>query len=310
MSELQKGIKGFLNKIVTYEVTEENARKALEEFREILIRNDVAVEVADYVCNYVARRARGQRLKRFSDLKKAIRTPAKAAIKEILEKNPRIDVLELLNHRKKTDKRDPLVILFLGINGTGKTTTVAKMAYLLKQAHYRVVLAAADTYRSGAQEQLKEHASRLKIKLIQGKYGGDAAAVAFDAIEHAKSKYFDVVLIDTAGRMATNRDLMGEMQKIKRVTQPDVTFLVVDALSGNDAAAQAKEFHDKVGIDGVILTKMDADARGGAALSISYITGGKPICYVGVGQEYKDLEPFDVDVFVNKLFGLKIKKKK
>ncbi len=309
MSELQKGIKGFLNKIVTYEVTEENARKALKEFREILIRNDVAVEVADYICNYVAKRAKGKRLKRFSDLKKAIRIPAKHAIKEILEKSTRIDLIELLETRKKNGNREPLITLFLGINGTGKTTTVAKVAYMLKQAHYRVVLAAADTYRSGAQEQLRVHAERLKIKLIQGKYGGDAAAVAFDAIEHAKSKYFDAVLIDTAGRMATNRDLMGEMQKIKRVALPDVTFLVVDALSGNDAAKQAQEFNEKVGIDGVILTKMDADARGGAALSISHVTGGKPICYVGIGQEYKDLEPFDVDVFVNKLFGLKIKKK-
>ncbi len=309
MSELQKGIKSFLNKIVTYEVTEENALKALTEFREILIKNDVAVEVADYICNHVAKKVKGQRLKRFNDLKKAIRVPAKHAVRKILEKSPRIDLLDLLAERKQKGNKDPLVVLFLGINGTGKTTTVAKMAYLLKNAHYRVVLAAADTYRSGAQEQLREHAQRLKIKLIQGKYGGDAAAVAFDAIEHAKSKYFDAVLIDTAGRMATNRDLMGEMQKIKRVSQPDVTFLVVDALSGNDAAQQAREFNDKVGIDGVILTKMDADARGGAALSITHVTGGKPICYIGVGQDYQDLRPFDVDVFANKLFGLKVKKK-
>ena len=167
----------------------------------------------------------------------------------------------------------------------------------------RVILAASDTFRSGAQEQLKFHADKIGVKIILGRYGSDSAAVAVDAIEHAKSKYADVVIIDTSGRMAINKDLMEEMKKIKRVANPDYTILVVDALAGNDATKQAEEFHKTISLDGVILAKMDADARGGALISVTHTTGGVPVLFLGTGQTYKDLELFEPRKFIQKILS-------
>jgi fused signal recognition particle receptor len=158
----------------------------------------------------------------------------------------------------------------------------------------------AETNRAGAIEQLEEHGRRLGVKVIRHRYGSDAAAVGFDAVEHAKARGVDVVLIDTAGRMQTNRNLMDELQKMKRVVQPDLTIMILDSLIGNDATEQATTFNDQVGFDAAVLTKVDADAKGGSSLSVSYLTG-KPVIYVGVGQEYKDLQPFDVEWFAERL---------
>ncbi|MCK4400465.1 signal recognition particle-docking protein FtsY, partial [Candidatus Bathyarchaeota archaeon] len=194
----------------------------------------------------------------------------------------------------------PFVVMFVGINGTGKTTTIAKMSRLLMDEGFTVVLASADTYRAGAIEQLEEHGRRLGVRVIRHRYGSDAAAVGFDAVEHAKAQGVDVVLIDTAGRMQTNRNLMDELQKMKRVVQPDLTIMILDSLIGNDATEQAMTFNEQVGFDAAVLTKVDADARGGSSLSVSYLTG-KPVIYVGVGQEYKDLQPFDVEWFAERL---------
>jgi fused signal recognition particle receptor len=211
---------------------------------------------------------------------------------------------ELVEKRKKINSlqsKNPIVIVFLGINGTGKTTSIAKLAYKLKKRKLRVILAASDTFRSGAQEQLKSHADTIGVKIISGRYGSDSAAVAFDAIAHAKAKYADVVIVDTSGRMAINKDLMEEMKKIKRVTNPDYTILVVDALAGNDATKQAVEFHKAISLDGVILAKMDADAKGGALISVTYATKGVPILYLGTGQKYDDLDLFDPKLYLKKL---------
>jgi fused signal recognition particle receptor len=194
----------------------------------------------------------------------------------------------------------PYVILFVGINGTGKTTTIAKVTKLLQDNCHSVVLASGDTYRAGAIEQLEEHARRLGVRVIKHRYGSDAAAVSFDAVQHARAQGIDAVLIDTAGRMHTNRNLMDELEKIKRVVQPDLTVMVLDALIGNDAIDQAETFNRHIGFDAAILTKVDADAKGGSSLSISYVTG-KPVIYVGVGQEYGDLERFDARWFAEKI---------
>jgi fused signal recognition particle receptor len=167
---------------------------------------------------------------------------------------------------------------------------------------HTVVLASGDTYRAGAIEQLEEHARRLGVRVIKHKYGSDAAAVSFDAVQHAKAQGIDAVLIDTAGRMQTNRNLMDELQKIKRVVQPDLTVMVLDSLIGNDAVDQAQTFNEIVGFDAAILTKVDADAKGGSSLSVAYLTG-KPIIYVGVGQEYRDLQPFDAEWFAEKILS-------
>jgi fused signal recognition particle receptor len=186
----------------------------------------------------------------------------------------------------------------VGINGTGKTTTIAKVAQYIMDKGYSVVFAAGDTYRAGSIEQLEEHARRLGIRIIKHKYGGDPAAVAYDAISHAKAHGVNVVLIDTAGRMQTNQNLMNELAKVKRVVQPDLTVLTLDSLIGNDAVMQAEEFHKSIGVDATILTKVDADVKGGSALSVTYVTQ-KPILFIGVGQTYKDLELFNPEKFVN-----------
>ena len=295
----------FLRKVSTYEINEKNIRKAIREFELLLISNDVSLKVAKQISSKLTTEMLGKRAKRFSDLSRMIPVFAKPIILEIISPIKPLNLVEVLkNHQKisiQTNIKRPLVFLFIGINGTGKTTSIAKISYLVKKEGFRVVLAASDTFRSGAQEQLKIHADRIGVKLIQGKYGSDSAAVAYDAIAHAKAKYADVVMIDTSGRMAVNRDLMEEMKKIHRVTNPDYTILVVDALAGNDATEQAKDFHKEISLNGIILAKMDADARGGALISVTFATGGVPILYLGTGQKYTDLEPFRPRKYVDQL---------
>ena len=189
----------------------------------------------------------------------------------------------------------------MGINGTGKTTSLAKVANLLKNSKFSLAIAAADTFRAGAIEQLREHANRLNLKIIAQNYGSDPAAVAKDAVLYAKSHKVDCVLVDTAGRMQTSSNLMEQIAKITKVVQPDLKIFVGDSLAGNDTVSQAREFHKHVQFDGSILTKSDADARGGAALSIVNVTS-TPILYVGVGQEYDDLIPFDKNTFLENVF--------
>ena len=207
-----------------------------------------------------------------------------------------INLIEKIKEKKQ--KKEPFSLLFVGINGTGKTTTIAKVANLLRKNQYSVVLAGADTYRAGSIEQLEEHANRLSLRVIKHDYGGDPAAVAYDSINHAKAHGINVVLIDTAGRMQTNQNLMNELSKIKRVVSPDLTVLTIDSLIGNDAFLQAEEFHNSIGVDATILTKADADVKGGSALSVTYVTK-KPILFIGVGQNYDDLEFFIPKNFVN-----------
>lgn len=198
--------------------------------------------------------------------------------------------------------RKPVVIMFVGVNGSGKTLAIGKIAYLLKKQGKSCVMAAGDTFRAGAIEQLEVHANNLDVKIIKHGPGADPAAVAYDAIEHAKAKHKDVVLLDTAGRMQTNVNLMDEMAKIKRVAKPDMIIFVGDALAGNDAVEQAKRFNEVVGVDGVILTKVDTDAKGGSALSVAY-TIGKPLLFIGMGQRYKDQISFDPQWMIDNIFG-------
>ncbi|MFW9903412.1 MAG: signal recognition particle-docking protein FtsY [Candidatus Thorarchaeota archaeon] len=305
MSSLKKGVEKFLTKVSTYEINEKNIRKAIREFELLLIANDVSLKVAKQISKKLTVMMLGKRAKRFSDLSKIIPVYAKSIILDLITPKEPFNLIEVLEKRKiqstNRTSKEPIKLLFLGINGTGKTTSIAKIAYLLKKEGFHVVLAASDTFRSGAQEQLEIHANRLGVKLIKGKYGSDSAAVAYDAIAHAKAKYADVVLIDTSGRMAVNRDLMEEMKKIHRVTNPDYTILVVDALTGNDATEQAVDFNKEIPLNGIILAKMDADARGGALLSVTHATDGVPILFIGNGQEYKDLDLFQPEKYVNEL---------
>ena len=200
----------------------------------------------------------------------------------------------------KSKKGKPYVIAFFGINGSGKTTSIAKLASMLKEKNISCVLAAGDTFRAASIEQLQLHADKVGVKLIRHTYGSDPAAVAFDAIKHAKAKGIDAVLIDTAGRMHSNQNLIDEMKKIIRVAKPDLKIFVGESITGNDCVEQAKTFNEAVGIDGIILAKADIDEKGGAAVSVSYITK-KPILYLGVGQEYDDLQEFEPEVVVKGL---------
>ena len=302
MSLFKSGLKSFVQKLKTTEINDKNIDKSMKEFRLLLIKNSVGSEVANHIIQSTKEKMIGQRAERFSNMRNLIIEPLKETILEIITPKEEIDILKILEQRRKDGITKPLIILFLGINGTGKTTTIAKFAYLLNKEKYRIVIAAADTFRSGAQEQIKEHADRLKIKCIEGKYGADPSSIAFDAIQHANARNLHVVLIDTAGRMAVNHDLIGEMKKIKRIAEPDITFYIGDALTGNDAVNQARDFDREIGINGTILCKMDADEKSGAVISVTYATNGKPIVYAGIGQSYKDLERFDPKKFVQGLF--------
>jgi fused signal recognition particle receptor len=229
------------------------------------------------------------------DRKKIVEENLRQVLLEVMLTNNQIDLQKKAEGKRK--KGEPFVLLFVGINGTGKTTTIAKVAQFLRDKGYSVVLACSDTYRAGSIEQLEEHAKRLGMRIIKHKYGADPGAVAYDAVSHAKAHGINVVLIDTAGRMQTNQNLMNELEKVKRVVTPDLTVLTVDSLTGNDAVMQAEEFHKCVGIDATILTKVDADVKGGSALSVTYVTQ-KPILFIGTGQTYKDLEVFNPEKFV------------
>ncbi len=305
MSSLRKGVGSLRKKLSTYEINEKNIKDAIRDFRRLLISNDVSIDVAEQISKKLTKNMMGKRAQRFSDLSKLLLEMANPILLDIISPKQKINLIEeIVEKRKKGDvvrSKNPIVILFLGINGTGKTTSIAKLAYRFKKKKLRVILAASDTFRSGAQEQLKSHANTIGVKIITGKYGSDSAAVAFDAIAHAKAKYSDVVIVDTSGRMAINKDLMEEMKKIKRITNPDYTILVVDALAGNDATKQAVEFHKAITIDGVILAKMDADAKGGALISVTYATEGVPILFLGTGQKYDDLDLFDPELYLKKL---------
>jgi len=292
---LKSGLSSLVNKITTTELKTENLRPILSDFKLTLIENDVALPVAERICEELEKRLNGIQIKRLEDKRKIVEQNLREVLLKVMSTNEKIDFLKAVEEKRR--KNEPFVVLFVGINGTGKTTTIAKVAYLLNKNGYTAVLACSDTYRAGSIEQLETHAKRLRIKMIKHKYGADPTAVAYDAISHAKAHGIHAVLIDTAGRMQTNRNLMNELAKIKHVVNPDLTILTVDALTGNDAVIQAEEFHKSVGIDATILTKVDADVKGGAALSVTYITR-KPIIFVGTGQSYDALEEFRPEKFV------------
>jgi len=274
--------------------------KVLDGFQLELIQSDVAVSVAEYVSTELKTKLGGVEFTRFSDPRARVRAILGEVLLSVLDKAGHLDLYEFVD--KKRAAGEPAVLVFVGINGTGKTTSIAKLAHILQKKGRTVIIAASDTYRSGAVEQLEEHARRIGVKMIKHQYGADPAAVAFDAVNYARAHGVNVVLIDTAGRMGTNTNLLEEMKKIVRVTKPDLTILVVDALTGNDAVEQGRVFSQAVKIDGIILAKLDADVKGGSSVSLSYIMG-KPVVMVGTGQGYDDLEPFRADFIVKNMIG-------
>ena len=296
--KLRGALDTAVTKATTKELNDKNLSDAVWELQMVLIQNDVAVEVAEHVCDLTKKKLLGTRTGRMENIAKMFKTAIHESVLEVLQPEHPLDLIELVSKKKAEGKST--TIMFVGVNGTGKTTTLAKMAKMFQKSGFSIVIAAGDTYRAGSIEQLQQHADRLGIRVIKQDYGSDAAAVAYDAIAHAKAKHIDIVLIDTAGRMQSNKNLLQEMTKIARVAQPDVKLFVGDALAGNDVLSQAKEFHNSIQIDGAILTKVDADPSGGAALSIAFVTG-RPIVFVGVGQGYEDLKAFDPDWFAKRL---------
>jgi fused signal recognition particle receptor len=281
-------------------LNESNMDKTFAELELTLIRNDVAVDVASEICEMTKENLVGEKVGVFS-LKKSLLEAMRNAIEELLSMNDiSFDLIDLINEKKKLNL--PYVILVLGVNGTGKTTTIARLCQLFKNNKITTIVAASDTFRAGAIEQLSIHMKNVGIRVVKGQYNSDPASVGYDAVDSATAKGINVVMIDTAGRQVTNKGLMDELIKIKRVNNPDLTLFVGDSLAGNDVLNQAEAFNKALGIDASIITKVDADSKGGAALSIAYITK-KPILYIGVGQGYDDLEPFKAEWFVQKLLG-------
>ena len=299
--KLREALGNLVSKVSTIELKPENLRKILWEFKLTLLENDVALVVAEHICDEIEKKLVGLKVGRLEDKRRIVKEKLRETLLEVLEPPEKIDLIELVE--KKRSMREPCVIVFVGINGTGKTTTIAKIANLLLKRGFSVILACSDTFRAGSIEQLEQHAKNLGVYMIKHEYGSDAAAVAYDAVQYAKARGINVVLIDTAGRMQTNKNLMAEMEKIIRVVKPDLTIFVGDALAGNDAVYQAEEFNKYINISGSILTKMDADAKGGAAISIAYVTK-KPIIFLGVGQKYDDLEHFHPETIINRIMGL------
>ncbi len=280
------------------ELRGKDLEEVLEEFQLELVEADVAVTVADFISTELREKLEDVQFARFSDPRAKVREILEEVLRSVLNRGGRLDLFELVEKKKASG--EPLITVFVGINGTGKTTSIAKLAHILQKKGRTVILASSDTYRSGAIEQLEEHARRIGVKMIKHQYGADPAAVAFDAVNYARAHGINAVLIDTAGRMGTNTNLLEEMKKIVRVTKPDMTILVVDALTGNDAMEQGKVFSQAVKIDGIILAKLDADVKGGNAVSLSYVMGA-PVTLVGTGQGYDDLETFDAEYIVKRM---------
>jgi len=228
---------------------------------------------------------------------------SKQSITQTLETALSETLLEILPEKEafKTEKK-PTVIMFVGPNGHGKTTTIIKTARYLQKQGKQCVLAAADTFRAASIEQLETLAKELGVKVIKHDYGADPAAVCYDAISHAKARNLDCVLIDTAGRSELNKNLMEELGKIERVAKPDIKVYIGESLAGNAAVEEAKNFNQVVNFDGIIMTKVDCDVKGGSILSVSAAVG-KPIYFLGTGQSLDDLTPYDPEWLVEKILG-------
>jgi len=269
------------------EITESETRAMFDELEMALLESDVSPDTAQALVEQLKKSLVGRKVAK-SEVEKTINEAIASAITSVFTPAP--DLLALA--REKKARGEVLKIMFLGPNGAGKTTTIAKLSSLFKANGLDVVVSASDTFRAAAIEQSAIHAERIGIKLVKQSYGADPAAVAFDAIKHAQSAGAAVVLIDTAGRQETNRNLVEEMKKIDRVAKPDYKIFIGEALAGHVLVEQIKSFDAAVGVDGIILTKLDCDAKGGNSISIAH-DAAKPIMFFGVGQEYGDLVPFD-----------------
>jgi fused signal recognition particle receptor len=289
----KKVFEKVVKKVVEKKLSKEDVSPILDELENGLIESDVAYEVAEKIKADLKNNLVDKEIRRGTE-NKIVMDSIRNSLMEILNV-PSIDLVDAAKQKK------PYLIIFFGFNGSGKTTSLAKVGKWLMENGHSVVFAAADTFRAGSEEQLEEHARRIGVKVIKHQYGADPAAVIYDAVEHAKANRIDFVLADTAGRAHTNKNLMDQMMKIVRVNKPDLKLLVIDSLTGNDAVIQARMYNE-IGVDGLIFTKIDVNEKGGAILSVTHELK-KPILFLGLGQEYKDFEKFDKEKFVNLLLS-------
>jgi len=299
-SKPDKNVKiGLGSKIKAFVVSREFIidQKQIEEplfdLEMALLENDVALSATDAVISHVRDDLSGSTRKIGTSVDDVITSSLKKALLCVL--GEQFDLPAFIAERQK-----PVKIVFVGVNGTGKTTSIAKLASYLTKQGFSVVIGAGDTFRAGAIEQIDVHAKRLGLKVIQHQEGSDPTAVLYDTIEYAKAHHIDVMLGDTAGRFHNRVNLMNQLDKIRRVIQPDLIIYVDEAVAGNDAVTRAEEFERSVGLDAVILTKVDMDPKGGAAISIAHAVG-KPLLFIGVGQGYDDLVPFNPEQVVEDL---------
>jgi len=292
------GILKQVTSIITgeIEINESEISELLENLELELLESDVAIEVADEIKTDLKKGIAGNRIKR-GELDAFIKSTIRNTLVRIVKSEKGFDILERIEASET-----PMKIIFLGTNGAGKTTTIAKVAKMLMDNGYSIVLASADTFRAAAIEQMQVHADRLGVKNIKREYGSDPTAVAYDAVNYAKAHSIDAVLIDTAGRQETDLNLINELKKMNRVIQPHLKIYVGESIAGNAIISQVVEFNEAVGIDGVILTKLDCDAKGGTVLSITKATG-IPIVYIGTGQKYDDLEKFDAEKIIERILS-------
>jgi fused signal recognition particle receptor len=296
--KLKKAFSDISKTLGQKEISENDINNIAEEILFSLIESDVAHEIAVKIVDKLRSDLLQSRAEK-KNSQELTRSMLITLLRNLFESNEKRNILQEIIEKKKL-KTGPYVIVFLGINGTGKTTTVAKFSRVLRKLGLSVLLAAGDTHRAGAIEQLNQHGMNLGIKVISQRYGADPSAVARDAVEHARKNYIDAVLVDTAGRIQTSKNLMEEIGKIVRVIKPDMKIFVGDSLSGNDTVNQAREFFQYTNFDGTILTKSDADSKGGAAVSILHLTK-KPILFLGIGQGYDDLVEFDSEKFLKSM---------
>ena len=298
--QLRKAFSIATRSIGQRDLSEKDLDNSLRDLQLGLLESDVAQEVIDDFSTKLKKDLLGLKLEKDDKAEELIRSKFQNVIAEMFAKTGKVDLINKIKIKREL-KSGPFIVLFLGINGTGKTTTVAKVANLLRKNGISVVLAAADTHRAGAIEQLTQHGQKLALKVIAQRYGADPSAVGRDAVDYGRKHRIDAVLIDTAGRMQTAKNLMDEIGKIVKVVKPDIKIFIGDSLAGNDTINQAREFFEYTKFDGAILTKIDADAKGGSAISIAYTTS-KPIVYLGVGQGYDDIIPFDMTKFLQSVF--------
>lgn len=295
--EKERFFQKVTSKIQKIKITEKEFGVYAEELQMLLLENNVAFEVAEKIIKELREEIVGKELLR-KEIESEINDVLKDIIRNILIEP--FNISEKIKEKAQGQEKEPFVILFVGINGSGKTTTIAKIAEYLKKKNITSILAAGDTFRAASIEQLKTHGERLGVKVIFQEYGVDPAAVGFDAIQHAKKNFINAVLIDTAGRMHTAKNLMKEIEKVSKVCKPDLKIFIGESITGNDSIEQAKSFDWAIGIDGIILTKADVDEKGGTALSLGYATK-KPILFLGTGQEYNKIEVFNKEKFLKEL---------